>query len=112
MTHEIASAGYKLPSGQSLPSNGIVSANSGSTSIRFVTNTGSANTAAVSEANEDVMYALTSDAAGNKFVTRYDMNSGPSSSVIGNRRTSTPHAAATSAVTCERVAPSWMRPVR
>ncbi len=85
MTHEIASAGYKLPAGQSLPSNGIVSANSGTTSIRFVTNTGSSNTAAVSEAGEDVMYKLTTDAAGNSFITRYDMNSGPSSSVIGNR---------------------------
>ncbi|MDQ3907222.1 MAG: prepilin-type N-terminal cleavage/methylation domain-containing protein [Acidobacteriota bacterium] len=85
MTHEIASAGYKLPSGLGLPSNGIVSADSSSTSIRFVTNTGSTNTAAVSEANEDVMYRLTTDASGNSFITRYDMNSGPASSVIGNR---------------------------
>jgi prepilin-type N-terminal cleavage/methylation domain-containing protein len=85
MTHEIASAGYKLPSGLSLPSNGIVSANSSSTAIRFVTNTGSTNTSAVNEANEDVMYKLTTDASGNSFITRYDMNSGPSSSILGNR---------------------------
>jgi Tfp pilus assembly protein PilW len=85
MTHEIASAGYKLPSGLGLPANGIVSANSDATGIRFVTNTGSANTSLVNESGEDVMYRLTTDAAGNSFVTRYDMNAGPASSVIGNR---------------------------
>lgn len=84
MTHEIASAGYKLPSGLSLPANGIVSANSSSSRIRFVTNTGSTNTAAVNETGEDVMYALTTDSSGNSFITRYDMNSG-ASSILGNR---------------------------
>jgi prepilin-type N-terminal cleavage/methylation domain-containing protein len=87
MSHEIASAGYKLPSGLNLPSNGIVAANSSSTSIRIVTNTGSTNTAAVNESNEDILYQLTTDTAGNSFITRYDMNaaSGSQSSIIANR---------------------------
>lgn len=87
MSHEIASAGYKLPSGLGLPSNGIVSANSSSTAIRIVTNTGTTNTAAVNESNEDILYQLTTDTAGNSFITRYDLNaaSGSQSSVIANR---------------------------
>jgi prepilin-type N-terminal cleavage/methylation domain-containing protein len=87
MTHEIASAGYKLPAGLGLPANGIVAASSDANRIRVVTNTGTANTAAVSELNEDVMYQLTNDAAGNSFVTRYDLNAPAASqaSIIGNR---------------------------
>jgi prepilin-type N-terminal cleavage/methylation domain-containing protein len=87
MTHEIAAAGYKLPTGQGLPANGIVAASSNANGIRVVTNTGTANTAAVSETNEDVMYQLTNDAAGNSFVTRYDLNApaATQASVIGNR---------------------------
>jgi prepilin-type N-terminal cleavage/methylation domain-containing protein len=87
MSREIASAGYELPSGLGLPTNGIVAANSNATSIRFVTNTGTANTALVNETGEDVIYQLTNDAAGNSFITRYDLNAaaGSQSSVIGNR---------------------------
>jgi prepilin-type N-terminal cleavage/methylation domain-containing protein len=87
MSREIANAGYKLPSGLGLPSNGIVAANSSSSSIRIVTNNGTTNTSAVNESNEDVLYSLVTDANSNSFIARYDLNaaSGSQSSIIGNR---------------------------
>lgn len=85
MTREIISAGCSLPSGQNLPANGIVPANSDSQSIRIVSNPNSNGT--VSDADEDVLYRLytdTSTTPNQQYIVRYSVNSG-TTTVLANR---------------------------
>ena len=86
MSREIASAGYRLPAAAGIPFNGIA-ASSGATTIRLVSNTDAGTPRAVSSPNEDIIYELATDAAGNRFIVRHDVN-GPAAtrtSVVANR---------------------------
>lgn len=86
MSREIAAAGYRLPLSASIPANGIA-ASSNATSIRVLANIDAGTPNAVASANEDVIYQLTTDAAGNRFIVRHDVN-GPAATktgIIANR---------------------------
>ncbi|HVG30635.1 MAG TPA: hypothetical protein VM864_13085 [Pyrinomonadaceae bacterium] len=91
MTREIASAGYELPS--TIAGNGIVAADSDTTSIRVISNSDRFSTAAGStpdepaSQDEDVVYRWISDPANNQsYIVRYDVNSALSgTTVLANR---------------------------
>jgi Tfp pilus assembly protein PilW len=91
MTREIANAGYDLPT--SLSGNGVVAADSNSTSIRVITNPDRYSTVAgatpdsPSSQDEDVVYSWINDAANNQsYILRYDVNSALSgTTVLANR---------------------------
>ncbi|MFN2482504.1 MAG: type II secretion system protein J [Pyrinomonadaceae bacterium] len=80
MTREISNAGYQLPANRA--GNGIVAANSNSTSIRVVTNPDRFSTAPgatpdyASSQDEDVIYRWVDDPASDQsYILRYDVNS-------------------------------------
>jgi prepilin-type N-terminal cleavage/methylation domain-containing protein len=86
MSREIANAGYRLPSAAAIPTNGIA-ATSNATSIRVLTNNAAGTPDALTSPNEDVIFQLATDAAGNRFIVRHDVN-GPAAtrtSVVANR---------------------------
>jgi Tfp pilus assembly protein PilW len=91
MTREIASAGYELPA--SIAGNGIVAADSGSTSIRVISNSDRFSTAAgatpdePASQDEDVVYRWVNDPANNQsYILRYDVNSSVAgTTVLANR---------------------------
>lgn len=75
MTREIADAGFDLPRGQGFPANGLVAAQSGPTSVRFLSNRGGANDLSPSDPGEDVLFQLAADPAGGRgLVLRHDYN--------------------------------------
>jgi len=86
ISREIAGAGYRLPNSAGMPTNGVA-ASSNATSVRVLTNTDAGTPNAVSSSNEDVLYQLTTDSAGNRFIIRHDVN-GPAATrtgVVANR---------------------------
>jgi type II secretory pathway pseudopilin PulG len=82
MTREIANSGFGLDN------NGIVSSESGDTSIRVRANLnafeGEISSDAVSDSNEDVKYSLFSG-GGQSYVERVDINTGARTTVLANR---------------------------
>ncbi|HYE65808.1 MAG TPA: prepilin-type N-terminal cleavage/methylation domain-containing protein [Pyrinomonadaceae bacterium] len=87
MTREIANAGYSLPSGLGLSSNGIVAASSNAQAIRIVTNTN--RDGAINATSEDVIYQLYNDTTvtpNQRYIVRYDINAATNqSTVLANR---------------------------
>ncbi len=78
MTREMANAGYGL-TGETLPANGIVAADSNSNSIRILSNadrfTGGATPDSPSSPDEDVIYRFVNDATtGRRYIVRFDVN--------------------------------------
>lgn len=83
MSREVASAGYNLPTGSSLPPNGIVAAQSGLTSVRILSNHGGPNLTQPSDDSEDILYRFTTDpTTGRQIILRHDYND------IGPQKTS------------------------
>ena len=82
MTREIANSGFGLNN------NGIVSAESGDTSIRIRANLnafeGEVSSDAVTDSNEDVKYSLFAG-GGQSYVERVDINTGARTTVLANR---------------------------
>lgn len=82
MTREIANSGYGLTD------NGIVSADSGLTSIRVRANlnaaSGETTSASASDRDEDVKYLLYTE-SNNSYIVRLDVNSAASEMVLANR---------------------------
>jgi type II secretory pathway pseudopilin PulG len=90
MTREIANAGYGLSG--AYPANGIVAADSGTNSIRVLSNadrfTGGATPDSPASPDEDVIYQMVNDAANNqRYVVRYDLNDavGSGTTILANR---------------------------
>lgn len=78
MTREIGNAGYGLVG--TLPTNGIVAADSNANSIRILSNAdryqGGASPDAPASPDEDVIYRfVNADASGQHYVVRFDVNS-------------------------------------
>jgi type II secretory pathway pseudopilin PulG len=80
MSREMANAGYGLPS--NLAGNGIVAADSNSTSVRLISNSDRYSTLAgatpdsPNSQDEDVIYRWVNDAANNQsYIMRFDVNS-------------------------------------
>lgn len=82
MTREIANSGFGLTN------NGLVTADSGVSSIRFRANLnayrGETTSNAVSDRDEDVQYSLVTD-SGNSFIARLDVNTSNLTTVLSNR---------------------------
>lgn len=82
MTREIANSGFGLTN------NGLVTADSGASSIRFRANLnayrGETTSNAVSDRDEDVEYRLVTD-SGNSFIARLDVNTSNLTTVLSNR---------------------------
>src|SRR5215510_9465383 len=82
MTREIANSGYGLTD------NGIVSADSGLTSIRVRANInaalGETTSDSATDRDEDVKYLLFTE-SGNSYIVRLDINSSASEMVLANR---------------------------
>lgn len=75
MTREIATAGFNLPAGQSLPSNGVVAAQSGLTAVRIISNHGGPNLTQPVDASEDILYRHVIDAPNDRrYILRHDYN--------------------------------------
>jgi prepilin-type N-terminal cleavage/methylation domain-containing protein len=75
MTREIASSGFNLPTGTTIPPNGIVAAQSGITSIRILSNHGGPNAAQAVDEGEDILYRFATDpATGRQIILRHDYN--------------------------------------
>jgi prepilin-type N-terminal cleavage/methylation domain-containing protein len=82
MTREIANSGFGLTN------NGLVTADSGASSIRFRANLnayrGETTSNSVSDRDEDVEYRLVTD-SGNSFIARLDVNTNNLTTVLSNR---------------------------
>lgn len=82
MTREIANSGYGLTD------NGIVSADSGLSSIRVRANlnaaSGEVTSASASDRDEDIKYLLFTE-SGNSYIVRLDVNSSAQEMVLANR---------------------------
>jgi type II secretory pathway pseudopilin PulG len=75
MTREIATAGFSLPAGQSLPSNGVVAAQSGLTAVRIISNHGGPNLTQPVDPSEDILYQhVINAAADRRYILRHDYN--------------------------------------
>ena len=95
MTREISNSGFKLPAElPTVSSNGIVSGDSDSESIRIVSNlNGSPDPANgyfedsdVTDADEDVKFLMYVDATlGQRYIVRYERNSTNQTTVLANR---------------------------
>lgn len=95
MTREISNSGLKLPSGlPAVSTNGIVSGDSTTSAIRFVSNLNgmpdSANgyfeDADVEDADEDIKFLMYVDAAlGQRYIVRYEKNGSNQTTVLANR---------------------------
>lgn len=85
MSREIANAGSNLPANLSLPTNGIVHADSGTDNIRIVSNpNGNDN---VRDSDEDVIYRLYTDNSttpAQRYIVRYNVNAA-ATTVLANR---------------------------
>ena len=95
MTREISNTGLKVPSGlPSISSNGIVTGDSDSESIRIVSNlnglpdpaNGYVEDGDVNDADEDVKFLMYVDAAlGQRYIVRYEKNATNQTTVLANR---------------------------
>ena len=95
MTREIANAGLKLPSGlPAVSSNGVVTNDSDSESLRIVSNlngmpdpaNGYAEDGDVEDADEDVKFLMYVDTArGQRYIVRYERNGANQTTVLANR---------------------------
>jgi type II secretory pathway pseudopilin PulG len=95
MTREISNSGLKLPSGlPTVSSNGIVTADSDSASIRIISNlnglpdpaNGYVEDADVTDADEDIKFLMYVDAAlGQRYIVRYEKNGANQTTVLANR---------------------------
>ena len=95
MTREISNSGFKLPTGlPTVSSNGIVSGDSDSESIRIVSNlnglpdpaNGYFEDSDVTDADEDVKFLMYVDATlGQRYIVRYERNSTNQTTVLANR---------------------------
>ncbi len=95
MTREISNAGMKLPSGLPyLSSNGVVTGDSDSTSIRVVSNLNGMPDSAngyfedsdVDDTDEDVKFLMYVDAThGQRYIVRYEKNGSDQTTVLANR---------------------------
>jgi type II secretory pathway component PulJ len=95
MTREISNAGLKLPSGlPNVSTNGVVSNDSDSQSLRFVSNLNgmpdSANAffedSDVTDADEDIKFLMYVDAdLGQRYLVRYEKNGTNTTTVLANR---------------------------
>jgi len=93
MTREITNAGFRLPSGLgSVSSNGIVTGDSDTQSIRVISNLNGAPDPAdpdnpdvdVTDDNEDVKFVMYAD-SGERYLVRYDANAANKTTVLANR---------------------------
>lgn len=95
MTREISNAGLKLPSGlPTVSNNGVVSDDSDSQSIRFVSNlngmpdtaNGYVEDSDVADTDEDIKFLMYVDAAlGQRYIVRYEKNGTNQTTVLANR---------------------------
>jgi len=95
MTREIGNAGLKLPGGLgAVATNGIVTNDSDSTSIRIVSNlngmpeaaNGYAEDSDVNDPDEDLKFLMYVDAAlGQRYIVRYERNGTNQTTVLANR---------------------------
>lgn len=95
MTREISNAGMKLPSGlPTVSTNGVVSNDSDSQSLRFVSNlngmpdpaNGFAEDTDVTDTDEDIKFLMYVDAdLGQRYLVRYEKNGSNKTTVLANR---------------------------
>jgi len=95
MTREISNSGFRLPSGLGgVSSNGIVSGDANSESVRIIANLNGmpdpANPAVsntvVTDPDEDVKYLMYADEAlGQRYIVRHDKNAATKTTVLANR---------------------------
>jgi len=95
MTREISNAGLKVPSGlSSISSNGLVTGDTDSESIRIVSNlnglpesaNGYTEDSDVNDADEDVKFLMYVDAAlSQRYIVRYEKNATNQTTVLANR---------------------------
>ena len=95
MTREISNAGLKVPSGlPSISSNGLVTGDTDSESIRIVSNlnglpesaNGYTEDSDVNDADEDVKFLMYVDAAlSQRYIVRYEKNATNQTTVLANR---------------------------
>jgi prepilin-type N-terminal cleavage/methylation domain-containing protein len=95
MTREISNSGFKLPSGLAgVASNGIVTGDSNSQSVRIVSNLNgmpdpsnpTISNTVVTDPDEDVKYLMyVDDVLGQRYIVRYDNNAATKTTVLANR---------------------------
>jgi prepilin-type N-terminal cleavage/methylation domain-containing protein len=95
MTREISNSGLKIPAGlPSVASNGIVTGDSNSESIRLISNlnglpdpaNGYSEDSDVDDGDEDVKFLMYVDAAlGQRYIVRYERNGTNQTTVLANR---------------------------
>ncbi len=89
MTREIGNAGFKLPSSlTSVSSNGIVTGDSDSQSVRIVSNLNGADgtDTDVDDTDEDVKFLMyVDDTQGQRYLVRYEKNATNTTTVLANR---------------------------